>query len=507
MKYFSINTVTSAYKSNVDRTKNKFWGLLAIMSSIDSIARPGVRFDFSTKKVSTFLEQLFSLEDTKKVYPSDSTWNIMFSKKWTSKLPALMFGRTPNIYDVIVWYFRRQRFEDSVSNSDLISLFLQKANISIADAKALFDMSEKTLQYSGSLYKESDLFKALKLGGKNITAEGNSVVASPGELSRAPFIQTLYAGQGIQECVIITTFKFNDLYGGESADLTPKSIPEPAIDCTRYIKLLKEKKNLVLTGAPGTGKTHLAKTIAKQMNAVTQFVQFHPSYDYTDFVEGLRPVLTEEVNSNQDKEVRFKRRDGIFKHFCKDAIKDLKEMKSGKPYVFIIDEINRGEISKVFGELFFALDPGYRGEKGRVITQYQELITDCNDTFKDGFYVPDNVFIIGTMNDIDRSVESMDFAIRRRFAWKEVTAEESAVNMKLPPEVRTRMDKLNAAIRLCDGLSDAYCIGGAYFLKLKDNDYDALWENHIKGVIEEYFRGNPSGPENVNAIRQAFLGN
>lgn len=505
MKYFSLNTVVSAYKTNVDRTKNKFWGLLAILSSIDSVARPGVRFDFSTKKVSTFLEQLFSLEDVKKVYPSDSTWNIMFSKKWTSKLPALMFGKTPNIYDVIVWYFRRQRFDDNIAKSELVKLFLQQANISIEDAKVLFDMSDKTLQYSNSLYRESDLNNALKLGGKNITAEGSAVVASPGELSRAPFIQTLYAGQGIQECVIITTFKFNDLYGVSSDEPSTNNKTESTIDCSKYIELLKEKKNLVLTGAPGTGKTHLAKVIAKQMKAQTQFVQFHPSYDYTDFVEGLRPVLPDDGGSDNKAEVGFKRKDGIFKHFCKDAIEELKKGPNGKPFVFIVDEINRGEISKIFGELFFAIDPGYRGEKGRVVTQYQELITESDDIFKNGFYVPENVFIIGTMNDIDRSVESMDFAIRRRFAWREVTAEESAKNMKLEPDVCARMSKMNNAIRECDGLSSAYCIGGAYFLQLKNHDYNALWENHIRGLVEEYFRGIPDSANNIEKIHKALV--
>ena len=368
-----------------------------------------------------------------------------------------------------------------------------------------------------------------------------------------------------------------------------------------YINLLLKNKNLILNGAPGTGKTYLAKQIAAQIifdgnvpedfeeneMFINQygFVQFHPSYDYTDFVEGLRPT-----SPNKDGSIGFERKDGIFKGFCKkttlpetsflleDSLlmfkKDLvnigrlniKSFRSStniqvelgekgvltvitpqsawtcsdkkmleylktrdchpndtytktigdyilenyhvnsssnvspSKYIFIIDEINRGEISKIFGELFFAIDPGYRGKKGKVQTQYQNLITDESDPFKDGFYIPENVYIIGTMNDIDRSVECMDFAMRRRFTFKEITAEESAKNMGVDPD---RMKHLNNAISGIEGFNSSFHIGAAYFRGV--TDYEELWELKLQGLLKEYLRGMPDAEETLNTLKKAYF--
>lgn len=547
----------------------------------------------------------------------------------------------------------------------------------------------------------------------------------------------------------------------------------------KYINLLEANKNLILTGAPGTGKTYLAKGIAEAMNAEYAFVQFHPSYDYTDFVEGLRPTPPDN-NGN----IGFKRVDGVFKSFCKRAITDsaneevsssdvalfkkcyynlIEDIKSGKieyiqlkqkqstklrvtpnncikwesrsegnisvnvvslnrliklynvfdtlqkvedmknidqtiediigganttyfwgvlhevlqrkeeyrtslsqtiinnsskafypnnknvserigdlltdkeandailwfrktmdgksitthkeekplnikiegeriivynsngkpfyispdtgamenlkkylstreyskgkdtyvpsvgkyildnypksnwhinndssafqiesykgeeqlSFIFIIDEINRGEISKIFGELFFCIDPGYRGIKGRVKTQYQNMITDEADPFYEGFYIPENVYIIGTMNDIDRSVESMDFAMRRRFAWEEIKANENTGMLdeleEMKEEVLRVMNRLNAAIwdedtnSGIEGLNAAYHIGGSYFSKLliylnddhtnKKSAYKHLWENHLKGVLFEYLRGTENAMENLKILEQVYYNN
>ncbi|MDM8155561.1 AAA family ATPase [Bacteroides gallinaceum] len=492
--------------------------------------------------------------------------------------------------------------------------------------------------------------------------------------------------------------------------LTQKDIPQYITDyilkanhtnmettnrCNEYIALLKVNKNLILTGAPGTGKTYLAREIVTAMGAEYGFVQFHPSYDYTDFVEGLRPTPPDSRGN-----IGFERKNGVFKEFCKRAIEeningstdidsndelpvmpseqiilkkhgksfdevydilvnDIKKdqavlysdfrnnrtklnvkirpgeriqgkeviefwktndyqkaqidyikriydfyiskgqfdirnerfndftniigntldysyyrgivqglldrtrqvkndnyidtlktehfnhpdvlpltqtvqpqpiassqptndtKEASKPFVFIIDEINRGEISKIFGELFFSIDPGYRGKSGRVKTQYQNMI-DEKDPFYEGFYVPENVYIIGTMNDIDRSVESMDFAMRRRFAWKEIKANENTGMLDsfggLKNEIISKMNRLNNAIwneetnEGIEGLSAAYHIGGAYFKKLELYDYEnnqpeayrQLWENHLRGVLFEYLRGSFNAADNLKKLEEVY---
>ena len=405
-----------------------------------------------------------------------------------------------------------------------------------------------------------------------------------------------------------------------------------------FSAMLIESKNLIFRGAPGTGKSYLAKEIAAdiisngyfddytlltdEQKKQVEFVQFHPSYDYSDFVEGLRPKV------NGDGTMGFELQDGIFKKFVArarknfedsqksketvekelsvqeamteffssvelgvdtfktingneftiisvddshinisipgnatvnrisinqdevrkmlesglkfDKIKDIttffgktyatqaysydfaiykaikakkstaskKKAKQAelKKYIFIIDEINRGEISKIFGELFFAIDPGYRGRAGEISTQYSNLHTDPDEKF----YIPENVYIIGTMNDIDRSVDSFDFAMRRRFRFVELRADErlemlaSLENEELEAEAIRRMAALNKEIAAVEDLNENYQIGASYFLKLKTLDFDQLWTDYLQPLLQEYIHGMYDEEGIMNRFAKAY---
>lgn len=171
---------------------------------------------------------------------------------------------------------------------------------------------------------------------------------------------------------------------------------------------------------------------------------------------------------------------------------------------------------KIFGELFYLIDPDKRGEDYKLPSQYQNLIEN-DDKFGDGFYIPDNVYIIATMNDIDRSAEPIDFAFRRRFTWINVKASDTEdiilnqLDEKLKEKAEIKMKNLNRAIIAIDGLDENYQIGASYFLKLLNyltdevdeykKEFNCLWEYHLEPLLREYLSGRHS-QEIENELRK-----
>lgn len=310
-----------------------------------------------------------------------------------------------------------------------------------------------------------------------------------------------------------------------SDNKTAKSIIADAIESSA-------KKCVIFTGAPGTGKTFcVEKYVTDEMkekgfDKSKYFVQFHSSYDYSDFVEGLRPIQ----KGNDD--MVFVRMDGIFKAFCRkvaennaEYISTLSEDVDEKDldnYYFVIDEINRADLGRVFGELMYCFEK--RGDKHRIATQYQNLpaydkdgnpIEKEKDCFKDGFYIPENVVIIGTMNDIDRSVETFDFALRRRFDWVNIDADDvmesslEAMMDDIKPETLKqlveRITNLNKVIKMQTGLGAEFKIGPAYFKDYNGENDEYIWQHNVEPILREYMRGRQDEIDFIDKCKAALL--
>lgn len=263
-------------------------------------------------------------------------------------------------------------------------------------------------------------------------------------------------------------------------------------------------KNIIYYGAPGTGKTKFVKDcldILDTNRTRTEWIQFHSGFEYEDFIDGIKPI------DIQNRNLKLDLTSGIFKEFCLKAAQNLNEN-----FFFIVDEINRADIAAVFGETLSLLEENYRGKS---------IKTKNYALSKQEFSIPSNVYFIGMMNDVDKSIDCFDLALRRRFAWVLMECNYDVVENATDEAYKTKCKNLNQYItgktyelngkQEQDGLNlgRAYEIGHSYFLKKETTDEKEIWARHIEPILREYIRtqfGDGEVEKKLKMAKKIFVG-
>ena len=464
MKYFSVETVVNAYRGFQDCMTNKSWGYLALLKGCKSSIKPSIPYEIDMDIVSNFLENIFNLSQTKKNYKSGRSLYAFFSNKW-DKYFNDQGSFSPNIFDMIVWAYRRKSFDDNVTNGDIVKMFSEEFNIPSNVISNSFNTKQKNIVYSSHLYSESELKSKLGLIGvditkNNIDAKKGGVVASPGEISRGPFVQTLYAGLEITDYVIIMQSDYVSLYG--SGISSQKSNQECTAETSSYrpfITAIKSKPFLLLAGISGTGKSRIVRELAKacwDKNSKEyqdprprnfEMVQVKPNWHdsseligYVSRIDGVRYVV------------------GPFLKFMVKAIQDPET-----PYFLCLDEMNLAPVEQYFAEYLSVVESRKRQEDGTITTdpivdysnteEYQSLIYQLfpdDDDLRKAFLteeggmrlsIPNNLIVIGTVN-----MDETTFSFSRKVLDRAMTIEMNEVDLTGGLESRhENIGKLGAA--------------------------------------------------------------
>ncbi|WP_347718801.1 AAA family ATPase [uncultured Alloprevotella sp.] len=455
MKYISVKSVVEAYKGFQDCMTNKSWGYLALLKGCNNSIEPSVSYEVNLDGVSNFLENIFNLSQTKKQYNSGRSLYVVFSNKW-EKYFNDQGKHIPNIYDIAVWAYRRTSFEDNITIESILQKFASEFNIPLDIIYGSFNTHAINIEFSNSLYLESSLKTELKNIGvdvsrENIDAKKGSVVASPGEISRGPFFQTLYSGLEMTDYVLILQSNYHSLYGNgiKSEDKGHKSEQRNSLQQIFY-------------GAPGTGKSHTINEETKDEDVIR--TTFHPDTDYSTFVGAYKPTtallpICDELGQPMKIGATTLHKEQIVYEFVAQSflqayVNAWKKYDEGDKQYLVIEEINRGNCAQIFGDLFQLLDRNDYGfsdypikadadmkrqllkafaglsiaQRDKVNAMYEgkDIVSQVLDG--DILLLPSNLYIWATMNTSDQSLFPIDSAFKRRWDWTYMPISDAGKN-------------------------------------------------------------------------------
>lgn len=447
MKFISVNSVVKAYKGFQDSMTNKSWGYLALLKACKNSICPSMPYEVDLDEVSNFLENIFNLNQSKKKYNSRRVLYVVFSNKW-DKYFNDQGKHIPNIYDVAIWAYRRNSFEDNVTTEDILQKFAEEFNIPLNIISSSFNTSAKEIEFTNSLYSETALKAELNAIGvdvskENIDAKKGGVVASPGEISRGPFVQTLYAGLEITDYVIILQSDYWSLYGNaiKSNNDIGRTRYNEYSDYRLYITAIKSKPFLLLAGISGTGKSRIVRELARacwdedseefkaQKPKNFEMIQVKPNWHdsseligYVSRINGERYVV------------------GPFLRFLVKAIQNPQT-----PHFLCLDEMNLAPVEQYFAEYLSVIESRKVNADGVVVTDpivdfeqtdaYKSLIdqlfTDDEErkaylTEENGkrLSLPANLIVVGTVN-----MDETTFSFSRKVLDRAMTIEMNEVNL------------------------------------------------------------------------------
>ncbi len=515
MYYFSKETLIEAFNSLKDNVENKLLGILSILKSIDdNIIEDNHTYCIDTKKIAIILDEWCYMSGDRGNY-SESYIYVKFSTHWKEIIKdTFIKKKNISIFSLIVFLYKLECFIEKPTYNDLIDRFCNDFHISQSIVYEWFNADKQNLDFSQEPIKKDFLKKTFNLTASTLSFSAPySVQARAGELSRAPFIQTLYAGMDSIKCLLILK---------ENIDLFYNPTPSKAI--TRIDTNLKPRQ-IIFYGAPGTGKSHSIEVATAGKSVIR--TTFHPDSDYSTFVGAYKPTMTEApirnnlgqifkcdgsvlaVNKDYDlKDVVTEKKityEFVAQAFLKAYIKAWQNYP--KEQYLVIEEINRGNCAQIFGDLFQLLDrdadgfsgysidadddirryieeqnipiesrPGLEADLDRYATEHK-LGTDgrtIGEMVKSGkkLLLPKNLYIWATMNTSDQSLFPIDSAFKRRWDWKYFSIADAGLDWIIDIEVEqykwwSFVDLINKKIKSATESEDKKI--GYFFVNANDN--------------------------------------